>query len=210
MIEPALAEPLEAHEPPEVRGRDRADVALLVARRAEGALVHARFGELPRFLRAGDLLVVNTSATLPAALAARQDERAVELHLSTPAGDRNGAGDGNWVVELRTAELLPLPTPRIGARIDLPGGAHAELLAPYLGSSRLSIARLSLGEPVEDYLRRHGLPIRYRHAPAAWPIDAIRRSSRSTPAAPRCPAPGGRSRPSWWRSSRRVACSWRR
>jgi NAD(P)-dependent dehydrogenase (short-subunit alcohol dehydrogenase family) len=60
---------LEAHEPPEARGVGRADVAMLVARRHELELVHARFHELPRFLFAGDLLVVNTSATLPAALA---------------------------------------------------------------------------------------------------------------------------------------------
>ena len=52
----------------------------------------------------------------------------------------------------------------------LPGGASAELLAPYLGSSRLSVARLSLGEPVEDYLGRHGHPIRYRHSVDERPI----------------------------------------
>jgi S-adenosylmethionine:tRNA ribosyltransferase-isomerase len=166
VIDGALAEPLEAHEPPELRGADRADVALLAASREDGALVHSRFNELPRFLRAGDVLVVNTSATLPAALPARLDGEQVLLHLSTPA-DR-----GNWVVELRTADLLPLGETRIGARIALPGGAEAELLAPYLASRRLYVARLSLGEPVMDYLHHHGHPIRYRHTPAKLPLDA--------------------------------------
>ena len=86
MIHAAVAEPLEAEEPPEVRGADRADVALLVASRADGGLAHARFGELGHFLRAGDLLVVNTSATLPAALPALLDGEDLLLHLSTPAG----------------------------------------------------------------------------------------------------------------------------
>jgi S-adenosylmethionine:tRNA ribosyltransferase-isomerase len=166
VIDCAVAEPLECHEPPELRGADRADVALLVASRADDTLVHARFNELPRFLRPGDLLVVNNSATLPAALPARLDGQELTLHLSTPV---DGAG---WVVELRTPERLPFRTARAGARLELPAGAHAELLAPYLGSSRLFVARLALGEPVENYLRRHGEPIRYAHSPGRWPIEA--------------------------------------
>ena len=166
MIHAGFAEPLEAEEPPELRGADRSDVALLVATRADGGLAHARFGELGRFLRSGDLLVVNTSATLPAALPARLDGEDVVLHLSTPADA------GNWVVELRTAELMPLPGPRMGATLELPGGGSAKLLARYLTSRRLSVARLSLGEPIGDYLRLHGQPIRYRHTPEEWPIDA--------------------------------------
>jgi S-adenosylmethionine:tRNA ribosyltransferase-isomerase len=166
VIELGLAEPVEAVEPAELRGADRADVALLVATRDGGELVHTRFRELSRFLRAGDLLVINTSATLPAALSARLDGEELTLHLSTPVDA------GNWVVELRTAEQLPWRAPPVGARLELPGGAGAELLAPYLGSDRLVLAWLSLGEPVEDYLRRHGRPIRYRHTPKEWPIDA--------------------------------------
>jgi S-adenosylmethionine:tRNA ribosyltransferase-isomerase len=141
-----------------------ADVAMLVASRSEGTLTHACFCELGRFLRPGDLLVVNTSATLPAALPGVLDGEEVHLHLSTPATDRD------WVVELRTADRLPLRHPSIGASVGLPGGARAELLAPYLGSSRLSVARLTLGEPVEDYLGRHGHPIRYRHSVDERPI----------------------------------------
>ncbi len=59
---------LEAHEPPEARGLNRDGVRLLVSYRANDWLVHARFHELPSFLRPGDLVVVNDSATLPAAL----------------------------------------------------------------------------------------------------------------------------------------------
>jgi S-adenosylmethionine:tRNA ribosyltransferase-isomerase len=155
----------EAHEAPELRGDDPEEVALLVASRAAGKLTHACFPELGGFLRSGDLLVVNTSATLPAALPAELDGNPVELHLSTPAGVRD------WVVELRTADRRPMRKPRIGVTVALPAGATAELLAPYLGSSRLSIARLSLGEPVEEYLRRHGHPIRYRHTDGERPIE---------------------------------------
>ena len=147
---------------------ERDDVALLVARRSDGSLTNACFGELPGFLREGDLLVVNTSATLAAALGARLDGEPVDLHLSTPVGAQGvgPAGDEPWVVELRTADRRPLRAPRDGARIELPDGASATLLAPYLGSSRLSVAALSLDVPVEEYLARHGRPIRYRHSPS--------------------------------------------
>jgi S-adenosylmethionine:tRNA ribosyltransferase-isomerase len=162
----AVPELLEAHEPPEAHGSGRDDVAMLVATRHDGRLVHTRFRNLPRYLDPGDLLVVNTSATLPAALDAQLEGRPVELRLSTPAAD------GNWLVELRTGEGLPFPRPPIGARLDLPGGAQAELLAPFAGGERLAVARLELGEHVDDYLGRHGRPIRYGYVPQAWPIEA--------------------------------------
>ena len=166
MSEAALAVVAEAHEPPEERGFDRADVAMLVAWRMDGQLTHARFRDLARFLREGDLLVVNNSRTLAAALPARLGERAVELRLSTPAG-----ADA-WLVELRTVERMPLATPPAGSRVDLPGGAQAVIVAPYPGSTRLSLARLSLPVPVEDYLSDHGRPIRYDYVGREWPIDA--------------------------------------
>ena len=68
VIEFQLPPELEATAPPELRpqgsGR-RDDVRLLVLDRRTGATTHSNFGSLDRFLRAGDLLVVNTSRTLP-------------------------------------------------------------------------------------------------------------------------------------------------
>ena len=157
---------LEAHEPPEVRGESRDDVALLVATRHDLELVHTRFRELPRFLSAGDLLVVNVSATLAAALDARLDGQPLQLWLSTPTPD------GTWLVELRTSDRRPFPRPPLGARVDLPGGVHAELVARFAGSDRLSVARFELDEPLENYLRRHGQPVRYGYVPEQWPLAA--------------------------------------
>jgi S-adenosylmethionine:tRNA ribosyltransferase-isomerase len=160
---------LEAHEPPEVRGLGRDDLAMLVATRHDGRLVHARFPDLPRFLRPGDVVVVNNSATLPAALDARLGDRTFELRLSTPAP---GAAEAHWIVELRTEEGRAFLRPPIGAVLDLPGGATATLLARYAGSRRLSAARLDLDRPLERYLARHGRPIRYDYVPEPWPLEA--------------------------------------
>jgi len=52
---------LEAREPPEARGLARDDVRLLVSSRADDRIVHARFGNLPDYLRAGDLLVIRAA-----------------------------------------------------------------------------------------------------------------------------------------------------
>jgi S-adenosylmethionine:tRNA ribosyltransferase-isomerase len=151
-----LPERLEAHAPPESRGLARDDVRMLVAR-GDGRPTHARARELPDFLREGDLVVINTSATLPAALPARGPDGAeLELRLSTPLP---GAGDDRWVVELRAGPER-FRGGRAGDALALPGCARATLETPYLTGARLWAARLELPEPLLAYLARHGAPIR--------------------------------------------------
>jgi S-adenosylmethionine:tRNA ribosyltransferase-isomerase len=167
---PELPPRLEAHEPPEARGLRRDAVRLMVAGRNDGSIVHTRFKALPSLLDAGDLLVVNTSATLPAALPAnRVDGTSLELRLSTPA-PHSEAGNW-WRVELRLGDA-PFRSARVGEVLSLPAGGRAEVLAPYAGGARLWLARLDLPEPAEAYLHRHGRPIRYRYVPREWPLEA--------------------------------------
>jgi S-adenosylmethionine:tRNA ribosyltransferase-isomerase len=164
----------EAREPPEARGRARDDVRLMVATAHDGQIVHARFGDLPGFLQPGDLLVINTSATLPASLPARRPDGApLQLRLSTPVPNRRD--DAWWVVELRSANgAAPFRRVAVGDRVELPGAAAAEIVAPEpfasAGARRLWIARLDLPEPTAAYLRRHGHPIRYGYVPREWPL----------------------------------------
>ena len=167
---------LEAHEPPEVRGRGRDDVALLVATRHDQALVHAAFRDLPRFLDPGDLLVVNTSATLPAALPAG----GLELRLSTQVEP------GRWLVELRTSAGERFRGGREGERIALPEGREATLLARHAGG-RLRLACLDVDE---GYLRRHGRPIRYGYVPREWPIEAYQTVFSLEPGSAEMPSAG--------------------
>jgi S-adenosylmethionine:tRNA ribosyltransferase-isomerase len=175
---------IEAHEPPEVRGGARDDVALLVATRHDLALVHAGFRDLPQFLSAGDLLVVNVSATLPAALEVRFGERSLQLWLSSPAPD------GTWLVELRTSDREPHPPVPVGARLELPAGAHVDLLARFAGSERLALARIECDGPLEDYLRRYGRPIRYGYVPEPWPLEAYQTVFALEPGSAEMPSAG--------------------
>src|SRR5438552_13888190 len=59
---------LSAKEPPERRGISRDQVRLLVIDRASGKIQHSRFDKIDTYLRANDLLVFNSSRTLPASL----------------------------------------------------------------------------------------------------------------------------------------------
>ncbi len=156
-------ERVEAGEPPEARGLRRDEVRMLVA--SSGGLTHARARDLPQHLRAGDVLVVNTSATLPAALPARRaDGSALALHLSTPCSAQR------WVVELRR-NAARFADARAGEALALPGRGSATLLAPYLSGARLWIAQLDTrGTPILEFLQRHGAPIRYRYVEREWPL----------------------------------------
>jgi S-adenosylmethionine:tRNA ribosyltransferase-isomerase len=180
--------PLEAAEP----YADREAVRLLVAGRA--GIEHASFRDLPDLLRPGDLLVVNSSATLPAALPAeRAGGERLRLHLSTslPLPGRPWPDDGHerWVVELREGGERHHGG-QAGERLALPGGAHAELLARYLGGRRLWAARLRLPEPVLDYLARHGSPIRYRHSPQDRPLADYQTVFADEPGSAEMPSAG--------------------
>ena len=97
----SVPEELSARVPAEQRGPglERDAVRLLVSRGTE--VSHHSFAELPRLLRAGDLLVVNTSPTLAAAVDGRIGHTRVVVHFST-RGD-----DGRWAVELRAGRTRP-------------------------------------------------------------------------------------------------------
>ena len=164
---------LEAGEPPEARGLARDEVRLLVSDTTTDSIEHAQFRDLPKWLVEGDLIVVNTSATVNAALPAEANGRRYDLHLSTRLPG------GFWTVELREFDYLesrPCHDARAGLALQLSGGGRATLLAPYpltgsLGSaSRLWLAAVELPEPVNDYLVRYGFPIRYRYVPEPWPL----------------------------------------
>ena len=63
-----LPQGLVATDPPELRGLSRSDVKLIVINRTTGAIRHSNFESLKNFLLSGDLLVFNSSRTIPASL----------------------------------------------------------------------------------------------------------------------------------------------
>ncbi len=160
-------------------GRGRRDAArMLVAHRGTGTLVHATAADLPRFLEAGDVLVVNTSPTLPAAVP--EADGSLLVHLSTHLGARR------WVVEVREpcgrgSRPHPVEHP---VTMRLAGGATARLLVPYGPSGalvregpdaepvphRLWVAELEHEGSFEGWLAESGHAIRYGCTESAWPL----------------------------------------
>ncbi|HET6504668.1 MAG TPA: S-adenosylmethionine:tRNA ribosyltransferase-isomerase [Amycolatopsis sp.] len=158
----------EATSPPERRGLTRDGVRLLVAR--PGRLDHARFHDLPSALAPGDLLVVNTSATLPAAVDAhRAGADKTPVHVSTPLDD------GDWVVEIRLADASgPDLGAAAGEEIRLPGGVRLRLVTPYPDASakisRLWRVAVTPKIAAAAYLSRHGRPIGYGYLNGSYPL----------------------------------------
>lgn len=185
---------LEATEPPEARGLRRDDVRLLVSDLEHDVVAHAHFRDLPEWLRAGDVLVVNTSGTLNAAVPARLSsgvERIVHLSTALPGGF--------WTIEVREpspAGTRPCREPLSGTVLELPAGGRATVLAPYphLGqsalTSRLWLASLQLPEPVHSYLDRAGSPIRYSYVSRAWPSAMYQTVFATEPGSAEMPSAG--------------------
>jgi S-adenosylmethionine:tRNA ribosyltransferase-isomerase len=158
-----------AAEPPEARGLARDEVRLLVAR--PGSVEHAQFRDLPAYLRPGDLVVVNTSATLAAAVDGRRAGAPVTVHFSA------ALPDGTWAVELRPGRRAegPVEDVRPGDVVELLGG-RVVVVSAYPDAStrgsRLWRARVLVPAPVPAYLRRHGRPIAYSYVPDDWPLES--------------------------------------
>jgi S-adenosylmethionine:tRNA ribosyltransferase-isomerase len=183
-----------ATEPPELRGLRRDAVRLMIATPA--GIGHAVFYRLAEYLRAGDVLVVNTSGAVPGQLTGERGGAAVIVHVA------NRLPDGTRVVELRSAPSAanPILDGRVGEQIGLPADGLVKLIAPYperrasgiaadsdrdaraaqenVGSSptglgnRLWRARVTVPGGVSDYLHEQARPISYGYLDGSFPISA--------------------------------------
>lgn len=174
-----------ATAPAEERGLARDGVRLLAATPA--GLTHARFSDLPRFLSPGDLLVVNTSATIAAAIDGRRASgQPVAVHVS------GSLEDGTWLAELRE------PAPRrgrvqdagAGETIALPAGASLTLLRRYpdASSTRMWVSSAAVEGGFGAFLARHGRPIRYSYLPGPWPLAAYQTVFARSPGSAEMPS----------------------
>jgi S-adenosylmethionine:tRNA ribosyltransferase-isomerase len=188
-VTPAFTLPLdgEASAPPEWHGVPRDGVRLMAVR--PGGITHHVFRELPDLLHPGDLVVVNTSATLPARLAAvRADGVPVPLHV---AGTLD---DGSWVVEVRRPDNTG-PDLRVepGAVLTLPGGVRLHLVGGHPDPARPSRLWRARPEPAVDapeLLARHGEPIRYGYLHGTYPLSAYQTVYATEPGSAEMPSAG--------------------
>ena len=156
----------------------------------DAALRETRTPALPDFLAAGDLLIVNDAATVPASLRGRDDAgNEIEARLiAARADDRFSAvlfGAGDW--HQRTEDRPPPAALPVGARLRF-GALVAEIAARAPASPRL----------VDAALRRR----RRRAVGRALPRGPARSSTRTSRTTCRC----GPCRPSTPRAPGRSRC----
>ena len=195
MSAPAFVVPpeLEAAEPPERRGIERDCVRLMVVRRGSGEIAHSAFRDLPELLAPGDLVVINNSATLPAAVPATLANGSdAELRFASPAPTGTvPSGPAWWVVEVRAGDgAAPWSGGPVRGRAGLPGGASATIVAPYAGGERLWLASVRAGEPVKEYLLRYGRPVSYGYVPGSHPLGAYQTAYALVPGSAEMPSAG--------------------
>lgn len=198
-----LPKHLEASQPPEAHGLERDQVRLMVTHYHSDRITHTQFTQLPDQLTAGDVLVINTSGTRNAALAAaRENGEPVRLHTSTQLPN------GRWIVELRRMDeegTQPLLDAQAGEVVTFPNGGTLELAKPLKpqyppnaagNAVRLWVAEFDLPLSVTAYLERYGEPIRYNYVPEAWDaayyqtVYASETGSAEMPSAGRAFTPG--------------------
>jgi len=174
--------------PPEARGLSRDGVRLLVAR--QDGLTEARFRDLPDHLAAGDLVVVNNSATLPGEADGLWRGGAVVVHVATPLDD------GTWVVELRTAPAAAraVLTAEPGDEVEV-AGERLTLIDPYPRTSSPTgggnrLWRVRAGSELGAALERFGRPIAYGYLERRLPLSDYQTVFATVPGSAEMPSAG--------------------
>ena len=183
-----LPSDLNADRPPERRGLSRDHVRLLVLDRNTGKVTHTRFDQIPDLLSPGDLLVFNSSRTLPATLTGRlrHSTSTVEVRLAELLPD------GTWLALLlvQPATLQGNPLTK-GLRLDFGQELGCEVLEQDQRIPRLWKLRFSkTGIEFLDSVYRIGQPVRYRYLSAPWRLGYYQNIYALHPGAAEMPSAG--------------------
>jgi S-adenosylmethionine:tRNA ribosyltransferase-isomerase len=154
-----------------------------------------KFANLASLLRAGDLVVVNDAATLPASLfgtTERGDD--FELRLSAPVdGNRlYGVLLGRGDHRTRTEHRAPPPPIVVGDVVSI-GTLHAKVVAA--AGRRVELIARESGDALWQALYASGKPVQYAHRPELLPLYAVQTAYASRPWAAEMPSAG---RPLTW------------
>lgn len=165
--------------------------------RGRGAAADLGVTDLPGLLDAGDVVVVNDAATLPASLPIRVD--GVDLELRLAARLENGwravlFGAGDW--RDRTEDRLAPPVLPRGARIAVGARLRATVVEVSMRSPRLVHVEFDgTPEHVLSELYRVGRPVQYSHQSDALELWSVQTVYSGRPWAVEMPSAG---RPLSW------------
>lgn len=146
--------------------RQRERCRLCVVERGSDTVTHGRFSEIGRWLKAGDLLVLNNSRVVRARVPCQKEGSggAVEVFLLEPPGALARTRFNVFFKPARKAQpgvkLRPALNPDAGYFEVISQGAEAPGIVEWHGNSALDAAALeSLGVmPLPPYIKRERLP----------------------------------------------------
>jgi S-adenosylmethionine:tRNA ribosyltransferase-isomerase len=158
-----------------------------------GQLAHGTIADLPARLRAGDLLVVNDVATLPASLfGLGPGGEGVELRLTGPEQDGRWTvvlfGEGDW--RARTEDRPAPAAPRPGQVITIAPDLRARVVRLRPESSRLVDVVFEHDGPLWTALYRHGRPVQYSYLPRPLELGEVQTAYAGRPWAVEPPSAG--------------------
>ena len=179
---------LAAKEPPERRGIPRDGVRLMVSDRTTNSVEHTRFDRLGQFMRPGDLLVFNSSRTLPASLDGCDvsGTPCIEVRLA------HHLPDDSWLALLlcQQSDLFACGLHR-GMQIHFGLELTATVEERNAAIPRLWKLRFShSGTELIDLLYRLGQPIRYEYVSAPWHLDYYQTVYAKEPGSAEMPSAG--------------------
>jgi len=194
------------------RGGASGGARLIHADPTTGSLEETHTEDLPRLLSAGDLVVVNDAATLPASLRAVSRLGPVEIRLAGPPerAPEAGAllvpavlfGPGTW--RQRTEDRPPPPRLRPGDTLAFDESFAARIVQVSRVSPRLVELRFDrVGSAWWETVYRLGRPVQYSHL--AGPLDLwhVNTAFAARPWAVEAPSAGLALTPSLLRALRR-------
>ena len=155
-------------------------------------------GDLSAFVRAGDLVVVNDAATLPASLSGQTAQgEPVELRL---LASRDGSwraivfGAGDW--RARTEDRAPAPHLAAGDELGFAEDLRARVSSVDARSGRMITLRFdSEGDRFWSALYRHGRPVQYSYVAGPLSLWHVQTPFASRPWSSEMPSAG---RPLAW------------
>jgi len=165
-------------------------VRLVVVDRARESVRVVAFGELPALLRAGDLVVVNDAATLPASLfgTTARGER-FELRLSAPiAGSRlYGVLLGEGDFHVRTEERPTPPRIAAGDRLRI---AAIDVVVEQVAGRRVTLVAALSDDELWQQIYAAGVAVQYAHRTEQLPLYAVQTAYAARPWAVEMPSAG--------------------
>jgi S-adenosylmethionine:tRNA ribosyltransferase-isomerase len=200
-----------ASAPPEAEGRERSDVRLLVIHRRSGLIEHRKFVDLPEYLRPGDIVVLNASATLSSQFVATDAlGREIKVRLSSRNPSANGKGDKWHAVldpdaDVRPGGILSFGRIEGGELKDVKelrelrelkelqelGELRATVVTRHPRVPKLWLLMFDLqGMPMDEWRSRLGKPIRYHYVPQEWGLDYYQNVYAQFPGSSEMPSAG--------------------